>query len=893
MQNRIAPNYWALALLLAANLSLLLPGGHLLRVAGALLLVGLLPGWGWSRRLLARQEPLLRWVAAAALSFTLTMLAALLLHYWPGPIPAWQLLLVLNIAALPPLLLPTAPAAAFSWRDALPLLLILLASLFLRAANLNYSEFQGDEALAMIAAAESIEGHADALFLRSKGPAEVLLPLAVWRLTGVINEATARLPFTVASLLAVVTIYLIGNRLGGARAGWLAAGFFAFNGFMVAFGRIVQYQALVVWLSALAFLLALAWQAAGQRRLALLAGLSLGAGLLAHYDAVLALPALGWLLLAERQGSGVRSQESGRETGTRSSPLVTRNSKFKIQNSAFAILLFTAGLLAVALPFYLPFALNPQANRTGDYLGGRIGSELRNNLPDFFHFNTFYSSSYAIIVTGLLVLFFLALLAWRAGRWGKLAGGAALVGVIAVVAAPRLLAAGLDGSIAPFALLLLAAFAALFFEPLRQRFGLPLRQAGQWQAAIVWLAVPFLGYNFVVALGLTHIYTTVPAWALLAALGAAQLGGRRNPVNAEDVTLSRRRPVPVRVRVSSNVTFQKYFRGFFTPLRSVQNDISSFRITALAALFFGLSTIFLWNAFVRHDVEYWQDYPVGNLALFWTPYPTLPQAGFFGFAHHAGWKAVGQALADGSLTGDYGSNEEPDVTTWYTRGAPRACDPRPEYYFLAADLIDPVDVPADVIAAEYAEIGRVELTAQKSMRILQQLPAGPELGPLDEAALARQFDAGATPDAFARSARGSQPADANFGRLVRLVGFDLDSRRAWPGGRVPVTLYWQALAPIPASYQVFTHLETSNGPAAQADGVPVCWSYPTDAWRPGQIIADQHAIPLPADIAPGVYPLEIGLYLPDTFARLDLLDAAGNPAGTSLTLAQVEIRAKK
>ena len=28
-----------------------------------------------------------------------------------------------------------------------------------------------------------------------------------------------------------------------------------------------------------------------------------------------------------------------------------------------------------------------------------------------------------------------------------------------------------------------------------------------------------------------------------------------------------------------------------------------------------------------------------------------------------------------------------------------------------------------------------------------------------------------------------------------------------------------------------------GGPVAQADGVPVCWRYPTDAWRPGQIIA--------------------------------------------------------
>ena len=77
---------------------------------------------------------------------------------------------------------------------------------------------------------------------------------------------------------------------------------------------------------------------------------------------------------------------------------------------------------------------------------------------------------------------------------------------------------------------------------------------------------------------------------------------------------------------------------------------------------------------------------------------------------------------------------------------------------------------------------------------------------------------------------------------------------------------------------------------AQADGVPVCWSYPTDLWRPGQIIADQHAIPIPPDASPGSYPLQVGLYLPDTFERLDILDVAGNPAGVSVTIADVEIR---
>ena len=58
--------------------------------------------------------------------------------------------------------------------------------------------------------------------------------------------------------------------------------------------------------------------------------------------------------------------------------------------------------------FYIPYALDPQATRTGDYLGDRIGGALlKNNLGDFLHFNIFYNSSYYVIFTGLLVLGYL------------------------------------------------------------------------------------------------------------------------------------------------------------------------------------------------------------------------------------------------------------------------------------------------------------------------------------------------------------------------------------------------------------------------------------------------------------------------------------------------------
>ncbi|MDM8529143.1 hypothetical protein QUF58_13165, partial [Anaerolineales bacterium HSG24] len=282
-----------LACLLVANLSLLLPSASPLRVLGALLLVTLLPGWSWSRRLFACHSLLWQMVIAATLSYILSGMTMLLLHYLPGPIERWHLLLVLNLVALLPFigsqiwlsLIPVSgisPAIKnFAGRiPALPVLflyiLVIVVPLALRLTNLNYSEFQGDEALAMISAAESLTGHEDALFLRSKGPSELLYPMAVWSLTGTITEAIARLPFTLASMWGILTIILIGqqipalqlneNRTTSTLIGVLAGGFFAFNGFMVAFGRIVQYQALVIWFSSMAFLLLLMWQKTGQKR---------------------------------------------------------------------------------------------------------------------------------------------------------------------------------------------------------------------------------------------------------------------------------------------------------------------------------------------------------------------------------------------------------------------------------------------------------------------------------------------------------------------------------------------------------------------------------------------------------------------------------------------------
>lgn len=831
-----------IVLALLANGLLLTPAGSLPRVCGALALL-LLPGIAWSSHLLSRTDLLARWTVGAGLSYALMMVLGLILQYLPGSVPLWSELIVLNGLILIPSLATRSrdPQRA----EGIPywLVAILVVAALFRISNLGYSEFQGDEALAMIAAAEALEGHQDALFLRGKGPGEVLLPMSLWSLTGTINEMTARLPFTLAGLLLVLTTYLLGRRLLpggddhlGRQAGLIAAGLLALNGFMVAFSRIVQYQVLVLWMGGLALLCA--WESRSNKNPFSLAwpaltGAFLGAGLLAHYDAILVAPAVAYVLLSPAKAQPEHPQPS------------------KLRTPVPKLLVATGCFFLVAGLFYFPYALDPQAARTGDYLGDRIGGALfKNNLGSFLHFSFFYNSSSYVILTGLLAAGFLAWALQRAPGVQRVPGGRywipvlTLLCVLGLMLWPSALSfTNVDMAILPFALILAFSFLSTALD------------TGQ-RAVVAWLAVPFLGYNFAVALPLTHIYTTVPAWTLLAGLATAKL---------------------LKVETLPYVTrYSLLAMCYLLPV----------------ALFSG----YLYTAYLRHDVEFWQDWPESQPSLYWSPYHELPPAGFFGFAHRTGWKQAGTLYAMSLLSGDYGSNEEPEVTTWYTRGAPRACDARPEYYLLADDLVDPWPVDLDAIQANYAPVGRITLPNNKGLSLYQAQPTTADLGQLRDDGLKRDFDRTATSAAFARSARGSQSADANLGDLVRLVGYDVDTRRARPGGRVAVTLYWQAQAPITEDYHVFVHLEgdeeTGNAPGiwGQADGRPVCWTYPTYDWRPGQIIADHHALTVKPNTPTGGYSVLVGMYLPESGTRLDILDEAGAPISNSLKLTTVPVR---
>jgi hypothetical protein len=104
---------------------------------------------------------------------------------------------------------------------------------------------------------------------------------------------------------------------------------------------------------------------------------------------------------------------------------------------------------------------------------------------------------------------------------------------------------------------------------------------------------------------------------------------------------------------------------------------------------------------------------------------------------------------------------------------------------------------------------------------------------------------------------------ARFGEQVELIGVD---RVEAVAGRLEVDLLWRALRPPDRDYSIFLHLVDADGRlVAQSDGFAWDGAYPTSAWLAGQPLADRRQLPLPGQ---GPYQLRVGLYRLDGGQRL-------------------------
>ena len=114
-----------------------------------------------------------------------------------------------------------------------------------------------------------------------------------------------------------------------------------------------------------------------------------------------------------------------------------------------------------------------------------------------------------------------------------------------------------------------------------------------------------------------------------------------------------------------------------------------------------------------------------------------------------------------------------------------------------------------------------------------------------------------------------RPQTTQFGEYLELLGYELAAMEVQPGEAVTLVTAWRLRRPLPGA-ALFAHVIGPDGLVAQADSLGA----PGESWVAGDVLLQLHTLSLPADAAPGDYPLAVGVYTRPDGARLTLPDGA-------------------
>jgi hypothetical protein len=122
-----------------------------------------------------------------------------------------------------------------------------------------------------------------------------------------------------------------------------------------------------------------------------------------------------------------------------------------------------------------------------------------------------------------------------------------------------------------------------------------------------------------------------------------------------------------------------------------------------------------------------------------------------------------------------------------------------------------------------------------------------------------------------------------------LVGYEIDRRVLVPGEGLELTLYWRGQRPLRQDYTVFAQVRGEGDRVwGQHDSWPAAGATPTSSWNPGAVVRDMHPLTLAADVPPGTYGLQIGLY-DSVGQRLQIITADGRWTHSYLSLSRIRV----
>jgi len=203
----------------------------------------------------------------------------------------------------------------------------------------------------------------------------------------------------------------------------------------------------------------------------------------------------------------------------------------------------------------------------------------------------------------------------------------------------------------------------------------------------------------------------------------------------------------------------------------------------------------------------------------------------------------------------------------------------PERVFFAMERKHLSAVNRDFRAHTQSNLPVLDAASATHLLVSNQLRAGEESQNPIERALLKALPEGVTPL--------SEPV--SFEGKAELVAWGFDDPALRPGAQARLRLYWRARAPLSGAWKVFVHIDAA-GQRIHADHDPVEGLFPTQDWRPGDLIADEHPFLVRGGVKPDTFKVFVGLYRGETRLKISAAPAGVKASDDRALLGAVRVR---